>query len=229
MKLDVSEKRKNESQDHSEYVVKCDDDYWDGHLNLSGADRYLAFTKRSTDLHAVIDTSPAWIRALWRTLSDPLFFSIAGANHNRVTLAALTIRQVIRLEGQGVRSMSVKNSQSMGHFLRFGLSPEEKGMSPALQQLGISTPLAESIGRVDVKLSFDRKIGKKDYKVWLSAEAPLNEKATQIHVSWEIQELYPKNITSQSYGNIMTDFFRDVVLKGFYNTWFDQIKCSTLR
>ena len=102
-------------------------------------------------------------------------------------------------------------------------------MSPALKQLGISTPLAEAIGRVDLKISFNRKIGKKDYLVWFKAEAPVNQKASEIHVTWEIQELYPTQITTESYGNIMTDFFRDVVLKGFYNTWFDQIQCSTKR
>jgi co-chaperonin GroES (HSP10) len=229
MQLELREAKKNELQDQGIFAVRCADDYWDGALVISGDDRLLDFTKTSTDLHALIETSPSWMRALWRTLSDPLFASIAGPEHNRVTLAALAIKQVIRLGGQGVRGTPVKNSQSMGHFLRFGLMPEEEEMSPTLKQLGISSPLAESIGRVDLKLSFDRRIGKKDYTVWFTAEAPLNDKATQIHVTWEVQELYPKEITKQSYGNIMTDFFRDVVLKGFYNTWFDQIQCSTVR
>lgn len=229
--LELIEEKKNELQDQSSFAVRCFDDFYGGNMVLNGKERFIDFLQQHTDMRRLVGTAPHWMRAFQKTLSDQLFRSIAGANYERVTLLAITIHQVIKLEGQGARrnQTSPRNSQSMGHFLRFGLMPEEKGMSPTLEQLGIVSPLDESIGRVDLALSFDRKIADKDFNVWFRAEAPLNENSSQIHVKWEIQREYPGVVVDQEHGNILTDFVRDVILKGFYRTWFDQITCATMR
>ena len=117
----------------------------------------------------------------------------------------------------------------MGHFLRFGMMPDGGDMSPTIKQLGIKSPLEDAIGRVNLSFSYSKRIGEKDYTVWFSPEAPTNENASLLEVRWEVQDAFPQSILTGSFGNIMSEFFRDVVLKGVYSTWFDQIKCSTLR
>ena len=183
----------------------------------------------NTDLRTVVETAPVWLAAFRRTLGDPLFQQIVGSDYRRVTLLALSITQIVRLRGQGPRDAAIRNSRSMGHFLRFGLMPGESAMSPTIEQLGIGTPLEDSVGRVDVNLSYERQIAGKPYKVWFRPEAPMNENAKLIHVNWEVQDIFPTDLLSQQYGHIMTEFFRDVVLKGVYSTWFEQIHCSTVR
>jgi hypothetical protein len=228
--LDIQEDKRNQLQDQSIAVAKCDDDYWDGMLILSGKDRLFDFVKTKTDIKTIVETVPIWMLAYYRTIMDPLFQQVAGVDYSRVTLFSINVHQVIRLEERGGRNANIRNCYSMGQFLRFGLAQEESKISPTLSQFGIGDPLEESIGRVDLKFSYDRKIGReRPYKIWFTAEAPLNDKAKLLHVNWEIQDIYPKDILSQHYGIVMQEFFRDVVLKGVYNTWFENITCSTDR
>ena len=227
--LELLEKTQNQLQDQSMFVVKCQDDYWDGAIVLSGKDRFLEFVKRGTDWKTLIETLPAWMRVCHRVLTDPIFRPILGDGGNRVTLVAVIVQQVIQLVGKGKRAPSVHNSESMGHFIRFGITEGEAGMSAALQQLGIAEPLESSIGRVDLDLGFRKKIGGQNFEVWFNPQAPGNENARQLHVRWEVQDQYPRRVSEKKYGMIMTEFFRDVVLKRFYDTWFANMECKTLR
>lgn len=227
-KFEVLESRRNGLQDESVYGVVCQDDYWHGALLINGKERYLEFHQKKTEVRQLLETAPVFMRAIERLLRDPVLTPIAGFGHDRVTLVALRIDQIIRLEGQGVRNAPVRNSESMGHFLRFGLSKEEKGISPALNQLGLGTALDKTIGRVDLDISYSRKINKKPYRVWFNPRAPGNEDSSQIHIRWEIQDPYPGDLLGSAYGDVITYFFRDVVLKGLYQTWFDEIRCTAI-
>jgi len=217
-------------QDHSQILVECKDDYWDGALLLSGKDRTFAFIKKGTGLEAILETVPHWMKAYSRTLFDPQFRNLIGTDYKRVALASMRISQVIRLEDLTGRNEFIRNSNSMGHFLRFGLTKEDR-ISPTIEQFGIGDPFEDSIGRVNVSMSYDRRIGEREtpFRIWFTAEAPTNDKSKLIHVTWDIQDVAPQDLVSERYGECLTKFFRDVVLRGVYKTWFENIKCSTDR
>ncbi len=215
------------SADDPVTMFKCVDDLYEGALILSPKRNRLIFRKHQATIENCVETLPIWMKAIHSILESSAFGSIAGSDYSRVLFVEFKIEQVIRLEGEGFESSSIQNSDLMGHFLRFGLKDE---MSPTIKNLGLESPLSKTIGRVDVKFSFNRKIGPEDHQflVWLDIQAPCNDKSRTLHLSWDLQDIRPKRLTEMNYGIVFENFFRDTVLCQFYPSWFKNINCSSL-
>jgi hypothetical protein len=222
--LDVQEAPPSSLRDLGVYMVKCADDRYAGVLTLHGGERLLDLIRPNLGLRELITTTPLWMRALHGVLLDPVFEPVFGTCYSRVTIAAMHIKQIIRLLPNR-RGETVRNQEVVGRLVRLGL--EGGDLAPSLQQLGLG-PTAD-LGRVDLKLGFQRKIGadNRDYRIFLNVEAPGNDERTQLHLTWEIQAERPTDLLTRDFGTLLTSFFRDVVLKGFYPTWLKSVTCTT--
>jgi len=89
---------------------------------------------------------------------------------------------------------------------------------------------SDQIGRIDMKVSFQKEVGDHEYRIFLNIEAPANDKHTILDIKWEIQDHSPGIVPERNYSPLFTTFFRDIVLRSFYKRWFhenDDVTCST--
>ncbi len=203
-------------------VIECDHDVFDGVMYLSEKDKRFGFRKQRTTLEALVKSVPVWMKAVHSILRSSPFVSLVRPDYSRILFARFGFKQVIHLESEGSDKDKIQNSQLMGHFMRFGLD-DNSPLSPTIAKLG-----CESIGRSDVKFSFQRKIGNTPYTIWFTAKAPLNEGARFIEIEWDIQDIRPENILDKDYGEVLDNFLRLTVCSEFYSTWFKNINCHSL-
>lgn len=207
-------------------VTVVEDDVWHGMFTVDPKNSYIDFYKQSTDVANVHKTAPCLLTAFASALASPEFRNVVGEDYSRVTCVVFRFRQRLKIEGRGARRQSVSNSELMEQFLLFG----QKGQNPAtLDALGVSSG---QIGRIDMKISFQKLIDDHEYRIFLSVEAPANDDHTTLEIEWEIQDHSPGIVPKRQYGPLFTTFFRDIVMRSFYKRWFqenDDIVCSTFK
>jgi co-chaperonin GroES (HSP10) len=201
-------------------LLECGHDRFDGAIYLSKKKHLLGFRKQKTTLRCLVETVPTWMRAVHAIMSSAPFVSLVRPDYSRVLFARFGLKQIIQLESEAFEP--VQNSQLMGHFLRFGLN-DDSPVSPTIEKLG-----CEEIGRSDVKFSFHRRIGATPYLIWFTAQAPLNEAASTIHIEWDIQDVRPRHVMDREYGEILDNFLRVTLFGEFYRAWFKNVNCHSL-
>jgi len=211
------------TQDHLMLTV-ITDDVWHGIFTVDPKNSFIEFRKQPTDVPNVHRTAPRLLTALADTLRSPEFEQIGSQDFSRVTYVVFRFHQRIKIEGRGARRHDARNSELMQQFLLFA----QKGNGhPTLDALALQS---DTIGRIDMKISFQKVIDDHEYRVFLNVEAPANDEHTIIDIEWEIQDHHPGLVPTRQYGPLFTTFFRDVVMRSFYKRWFqenDDIVCST--
>lgn len=204
--------------------VTSGDDVYDGVALIF--DDAIQFGKGPTTVPNIVESLPPWFRAISSLVSDPVAVPFLGKDFSRARSVTWTIAQRIRLLGQGTRREAIQNSDLMQQFLMLRDPPKERA---TLGALGV-TP--ESIGRVDLKLGFDRELDGHPYRIWANIQAPANDLYSLIEIEWEVQDLAPGRIGDRQYGFVIEYFLREVVFRGFYHRWFREnadIVCQTER
>lgn len=220
--LDLSSIRYAKKDD--DFLTVVSDDVWSGVFRVDTKNAFLEMQEQETSVRTLHKTLPRLLTGFRNALASADFLRIAGEDYSRVTSVVFRFHQRMKLQGRGARLQDVNNSELMQQFLLFG----QKGTNPAtLDALGVKP---KDIGRIDMKVSFDKKIGDHDYRVFMNVQAPANEDHTVIDVEWEIQDHSPGHLPDRDYSPVYTTFFRDVVLRSFYKRWFqenDDIVCAT--
>jgi len=223
------EGKKNSDGNDDNLIFTCGDDFYAGNIALSKSNSLLHFQKPTASIQNLVETLPTWFSAIHRFINTSNFRELAGREHERITSATFQIRQIIRLQGKGSYDEPVKNSETMGHFVKFGTIGTEP-ISPTLEPLALdaAAALSESLGRVDLKFSYRCPIGGREYGVFLTIEAPANEDSRLLFIYWEFQDHAPGYLPDREYGPILTEYFRDKVLRGFYKAWLDGYSSTSL-
>jgi len=169
-------------------------------------------------------TAPRLLSALVNTLATPEFQKVGGNDYSRVTSVVFRFHQRIKIESRGAHCGNATNSELMQQFLLFG---QQGNNTATLDALALKS---DQIGRIDMKVSFQKEVGDHEYRIFLNIEAPANDKHTILDIKWEIQDHSPGIVPERNYSPLFTTFFRDIVLRSFYKRWFhenDDVTCST--
>lgn len=214
-----------EKQNHHFKII---DDTWDALYSIFEDENVFIFSKASTGIENLHQTLPLLLTAYQRMMQVPQFRAILGAKYAQVTNVVIRFHQQIHLEGKGTSKIPIRNSDLMQQFLKL-LSSKDDSSPATLETLGFAK---EDLGRVDLKISFNKAIGDHRYRVFANIEAPSNDGYRLIDVKWEIQDLTPGDLDERNYGPVFTDFFKNVVIRAFYHRWFkdpQDIICTTLK
>jgi co-chaperonin GroES (HSP10) len=210
------------------YTFIIEDDTWNVAFILREDSGNLELRKLGTSVENLHLTLPTFLTAFQRVLTTTHFKAILGADYSSLTDVVFRFHQRIHIEGKGTAKAYIKNSDLMQQFLR--LVPARGETTPAtLESLGFKRA---DLGRIDLKFSFEKEIKNHEYRIFVNIEAPANDQYRFIDIEWEIQDLAPGVIDGREYGPVFTDFFKNVVLRGFYHRWFkdpEDIVCTTLK
>lgn len=222
--IEYSEKKEREADSASEavkertsYIIRSNHDKWDGAAVLVEGRNVLQLVKLSCSLENLHETVPSWLAAVARVIRHGAFRAIVGADYSRIQNVSCHLHQRFRLHGRGTRKEHLVNSDLMQQFLRLDSADQ---MRPAtLQTLGMAQG---SIGRVDIKLGFDKTIEHHPYTIWMDVKAPSNDEHSQLEIDWNIQDNNPGNLATREYGPVFETFIRDTVFRTFYVSWFQE-------
>lgn len=206
------------------FVTGITDDYWHGGYTVDPENNYIEFQRQGVDLHNLQKTIPTHLTALANILSSYEFKKIAFDDYSRVTGIFFRFHQRLRIIGRGARHHDATNSELMQQFLLFS---QQGKKTSTLDALALKS---NDIGRIDMKISFQKIIDDHEYRIFVTIEAPANDEHTILDIEWEVQDLNPGNVPDRNYGAIFTTFFRDIVMRSFYKRWFqenDDIVCSS--
>lgn len=209
---------------NDDLITAVDDDVWHGVYTVNSKRSFIELQKARTDVAGVHKTGPKLLAALARVLVSPEFQKLGGKDYSRVTCVVFRFHQRIKIMGRGAQRREATNSELMQQFLLFG---QKVGKPATLDALALKP---SDIGRIDMKVSFEKEVDSHVYRVFVNIEAPANEEHTIIDIEWEIQDHSPGIIPQRRYGPLLTTFFRDIVLRSFYKRWFqenDDVVCVT--
>ncbi|MCR9134065.1 MAG: co-chaperone GroES family protein [bacterium] len=211
------------------YITLCDDDVWGCGFTLSTTDDgfHFDFLKNQTDVQTICKTGPILLSAYHNIIKSNLFKRYSEPDFSKTKRLTITFDQEIKLNFKGIGKHQVKNSDIMQQFLMLK-SDQDKKSSALLESLAFNP---ESIGRIDLTLSFDKQIRNNSFHVFMYLTAPSNDNNSLINAKWAIVNDNPGIIYEENLGEVFEDFFRDTILKAFYNQWFtgNEINISTLK
>jgi len=208
----------------ADMITLVTDDVWYGMFTVDPKNSYIDFQKQATDVPTVHKTAPRLLTAFANALGSPEFQKVGGDDYSRVTCVVIRFHQRLKIEGRGARRHDATNSELMRQFLLFGQKGDHRATLDAL------AVKPAQIGRIDMKISFQKTVDDHEYRVFLNVEAPANDEHTIMEIEWEIQDHNPGIVPARQYGPLFTTFFRDIVMRSFYKRWFqenDDIVCST--
>lgn len=209
-------------KEKDELAFVIDDDIFGGKVDLDSDAINVVFKK--DDLQAIIKKLPHYMAAVTSIATSPALSRVFGKTFNRVTVATFGMEQVIKLVGKGRNAAAdASNKEILAKIVNLGKS--FRGSSTVLDTL---SPVADSAGRVDLKLSIERDIAGHEYTVWVTLQAPTNEDSTYLWAKLEIQDHSPGFLSDRDYTPIMTDFLRDCYFETFLKELFGDIYCTTL-
>ena len=200
-------------------------DRWQGAFIVDKENNFVEFQTTGTSVPDLHMTLPRFLTAFRNTLASPEFKLIAGEKFDRASRVVIRFRQRLRLEGRGSKLADVQNSELMEQFLQFGRSGERA----TLDALRFTS---QDIGRIDLKISFAKELKKHTFLIFANIQAPANEDHSVIDLEWELQDQELSELTSRCYSPVLTDFFRDLVLRSFFKDWLqtkDDIACVSVK
>gem|GEM_PF-4951582 len=222
--LDLRSVKYQASEKH--LLTHVADDVWHGAFILSKEDSFVEFQRQRTDLRGIHLVAPRLLSAFSNALESQEFLAVAGDAYERVTCVVIRFHQRIRVEGRKTTLVEAKNSELMQQFLLFG---KQETPGATLDALALKP---SEVGRIDMKVSFQKVIADHEYRVFLNVQAPANEEHSILEVEWEIQDHGPGFLPNREYGPVLETFFRDIVIRSFYRRWFkenDDVVCTTVR
>jgi hypothetical protein len=75
------------------------------------------------------------------------------------------------------------------------------------------SPVADSIGRLDLNFSIERQIAGHQYTIFIKLQAPTNQDSSYLWADVDIQDHSPGHISQRDYTPILTEFLRDTYNK----------------
>jgi co-chaperonin GroES (HSP10) len=198
------------------------DDIYGGKVELDVDS--ISFTFEKDDLQAIINKLPYYMSALSSIASSPLFNRIFGKTFNRVTRASFQMEQIIKIVGKGRHaSTPVTNKEVIQRLVKLGKAYKSKD-----SVMDCLSPIADSIGRVDLVFSFERQIEGHQYTIFVKLQAPTNQDSTYLWTELDIQDHTPGLIAQRDYTPIVTEFIRNSYFETFLKELFGDIYCTTL-
>lgn len=211
------------SEDGSIWSVEINDDVYACKFNLT--DTYFEFEKNTpTTLQNLISIIPTISRMYSLMLASQEFKEVLGRDYNRVTTTSTHINQAITLTKKLVRP---KDPVQNWDLMRALLKVENKDDDGNRTLFGLLGAESKSLGRTDITIAFDKDIGDHLYNVSLDVKAPSSYESKLLTVQWIIQDRAPGIITDRDYSPLLTTFFRDIILNSFYQSWFEEVTCTT--
>lgn len=198
------------------------DDTWDCiyQFDITESGLNINFQKSNTDVETICKTLPKLLVPYSDTMRSNLFQKFSEQDFSKAKRLSMFINQEIKLIGEGRLERKIKNSEVMQQFLKLNDDGEAKDKS-LLSALAFDP---EDIGRIDLNLSFSKKIGKNVYHVFLNIKAPANDDNSLLDVTWHIVDYNPGIIPNRNFGEVFSEFFVKTVLQGFYHRWFSMNK-----
>ena len=175
-------------------------------------------------MQAIINKLPYYTSAISSIASSASFNKIFGKTFNRVTRATFQTEQIIKIVGKGRNaSTPVTNKEVIHNLVKLGKAYKSKESI-----LDCLSPISDSIGRVDLIVSFERQIEGHQYTIFLELQAPTNQDSTYLWAKLAIQDHNPGHIAQRDYTPIITEFLRDSYFETFLKELFGDIYCTTL-
>lgn len=210
------------NENKTELITQISDDVWDGEykfeIDKNGLD--FSFRKLNTDVENICRTVPKLLEPYADTMRSNLFQKFSEQDFSKAKRFVITINQEIRLMGEGTLERKVKNSEVMQQFLKL----KTEGTTKEKSLLGALSFDPEDIGRIDLNVSFMKKIKKNLYSVFMNIQAPANDENSIIDITWHIIDNNPAIIPDRNFGEVFSEFFVKTVLQSFYHRWFKENK-----